>query len=181
MFRQAALAAAAATALYAGSATAATTISITPNPDPCTGTVCSFRIDGVTTDTTFMGSATFQLPDLGTTAGALTNIRVDSATNIDFTSISLTDPNSVETFFTLTRAGDLDLGTIRLNTIPGTYTLTVRGTSGGNASFGGNLSFAAVPEPATWALFILGFGAVGHTMRRRSSKVRVAKASLNFA
>lgn len=39
----------------------------------------------------------------------------------------------------------------------------------------------AVPEPATWALFILGFGAIGHTMRRRSSKVRVAKASLNFA
>lgn len=39
----------------------------------------------------------------------------------------------------------------------------------------------AVPEPTTWALFILGFGAIGGAMRRRSGKVRVAKASLNFA
>lgn len=44
-----------------------------------------------------------------------------------------------------------------------------------------NLSVAAVPEPTTWALFILGFGAIGATMRRRSSQMRVAKASLNFA
>ncbi|RYE61473.1 MAG: PEP-CTERM sorting domain-containing protein, partial [Oxalobacteraceae bacterium] len=43
-------------------------------------------------------------------------------------------------------------------------------------SFGGyveNISLAAVPEPATWALCILGFGAIGGTMRRRSSAVRV--------
>ncbi len=50
------------------------------------------------------------------------------------------------------------------------------------ARIGGQLTLTGVvPEPATWALFILGFGAIGHTMRRRSSKVRVAKASLNFA
>lgn len=44
-----------------------------------------------------------------------------------------------------------------------------------------NITLAAVPEPTTWALFILGFGAIGQSMRRRSSKVRIAKASLNFA
>lgn len=33
-----------------------------------------------------------------------------------------------------------------------------------------NVNFsAAVPEPATWAMMILGFGAVGFAMRRRSS------------
>jgi len=37
--------------------------------------------------------------------------------------------------------------------------VTVFGTSGG----GGN----AVPEPATWAMMILGFGAVGSVIRRR--------------
>lgn len=73
----------------------------------------------------------------------------------------------------------------------GAHTLSFSGTlapSGGPnpgnsfASIGGQLTLTGVvPEPATWALFILGFGAIGHTMRRRSSKVRMAKASLNFA
>ena len=33
---------------------------------------------------------------------------------------------------------------------------------------------AAVPEPATWAMMIAGFGLVGGTMRRRSTKVAFA-------
>jgi hypothetical protein len=33
---------------------------------------------------------------------------------------------------------------------------------------------AAVPEPANWALMILGFGAVGGALRRRSTKVAFA-------
>lgn len=33
-----------------------------------------------------------------------------------------------------------------------------------------DISFAqAVPEPATWAMFILGFGAIGATLRRRNA------------
>lgn len=41
----------------------------------------------------------------------------------------------------------------------------------------GEVSSSGVPEPATWALMILGFGAVGGAMRRRQSvatKVRFA-------
>lgn len=67
----------------------------------------------------------------------------------------------------------------------GNQTLTFTGSlnPGGNgfAQIGGQLALAQVPEPATWALFILGFGAVGHTLRRRNAKVRVGKASLHFA
>ena len=51
----------------------------------------------------------------------------------------------------------------------GTYTLTIQGTRGTTGSFGGNVAFtaAAVPEPATWAMMLFGFGAVGFAMRRR--------------
>lgn len=44
-----------------------------------------------------------------------------------------------------------------------------------------NIRINAVPEPTTWALLILGFGAVGYSMRRRTSQVRNAKAKLHFA
>lgn len=33
---------------------------------------------------------------------------------------------------------------------------------------------AGVPEAGTWALMIMGFGAVGYTMRRRSAKLKIA-------
>jgi len=49
----------------------------------------------------------------------------------------------------------------------GTYTLHLEGTSTGQGAFGGNVAFTAVPEPATWGMMLLGFGAVGFAMRRR--------------
>jgi PEP-CTERM putative exosortase interaction domain len=52
----------------------------------------------------------------------------------------------------------------------GSYTIHITGTRGAVSSFDGNLSFFAgtqLPEPATWALMILGFGAVGWQLRRR--------------
>ncbi|WP_120716539.1 FxDxF family PEP-CTERM protein [Tsuneonella amylolytica] len=58
--------------------------------------------------------------------------------------------------------------------------LTINGRSRGAGSYGGDLSFvptAAVPEPATWALMLLGFAGIGVTMRRRrKDKVRVRYA-----
>jgi hypothetical protein len=39
-----------------------------------------------------------------------------------------------------------------------------------------NLAIQAVPEPATWMMMILGFGAVGYAMRRRRSKGSLALA-----
>ena len=51
----------------------------------------------------------------------------------------------------------------------GSYVLTFGGTGPKNASINGSLSFTAVPEPATWALMLLGFGGIGMAMRRRRS------------
>ena len=36
----------------------------------------------------------------------------------------------------------------------------------GSGSFGGSVSFAAVPEPATWGMMLLGFAGIGMAMRR---------------
>jgi len=49
----------------------------------------------------------------------------------------------------------------------GTYTLHLEGTSTGDGAFGGNVAFVAVPEPATWGMMLLGFGAIGFAIRRR--------------
>lgn len=81
----------------------------------------------------------------------------------------------------------------RLGLPGGNQTLTLRGTltpstaEGGNAfaRVGGSLTLtsvtAPIPEPATWALFILGFGAIGGSLRRRNSAARVTKAKMLFA
>ena len=53
----------------------------------------------------------------------------------------------------------------------GAFRLTIDGP--GNI-IGGNV--AAVPEPATWALMIFGFGLVGFAMRRRRQPVTITYA-----
>jgi hypothetical protein len=57
---------------------------------------------------------------------------------------------------------------------PGNFnTITVNGVSRGNGSYGGQGTLVprAVPEPATWAMMLLGFGAIGFSMRRRRRPV----------
>jgi hypothetical protein len=56
----------------------------------------------------------------------------------------------------------------------GTFTLNLLGNPGtSSGSFGGSVAFtavaAAVPEPGTWAMMLVGFGAIGFSMRRRRS------------
>lgn len=76
----------------------------------------------------------------------------------------------------------------RSNLVGGAQTLTFRGTlnpsGNGFARVGGQLSLlqqSAIPEPATWAMFILGFGALGLGLRRRNAQVSATKARLTFA
>jgi hypothetical protein len=49
-------------------------------------------------------------------------------------------------------------------------------TGGSPADYNGGFSYVAVPEPATWARMIGGFGMVGAAMRRRKAQVRVTYA-----
>lgn len=55
--------------------------------------------------------------------------------------------------FNIVSSANRSLGYVELNYL------------GGISSFA---SLSAVPEPATWAMFLLGFGAIGYAMRRRN-------------
>jgi hypothetical protein len=60
----------------------------------------------------------------------------------------------------------------------GGYYLQFTGTGGGTAGYGGDLTtapVAGVPEPATWAMMLLGFAGIGFmAYRRRGEKFRIA-------
>jgi hypothetical protein len=51
----------------------------------------------------------------------------------------------------------------------GAYELVVNGNNTGTGSLGGTITITdhGVPEPATWAMMVLGFGAVGFALRRK--------------
>lgn len=57
----------------------------------------------------------------------------------------------------------------------GYYTVTISGVQP-NEALSSTVSVAAVPEPAAWALMILGVAGIGGAIRRRSSLASVATA-----
>lgn len=110
---------------------------------------------------------------------ALTNAQVSTimlgVDDIDFTSITLDsiyaftqvsfDP-STETWALLSPAvlGD------------GGHTIEVIGSlHGETGSYAGTLNVQAVPEPATWAMMLLGFGAIGLSLRSRRRQPALAQ------
>ena len=134
-------------------------------------------------DPAFTANFTFVTPFSGTAAASAISIALNAASNLNFTSIALNGMGGTVT------NGTIDQAFITSMLVPGglntlTFTGLLNPPSGdGNAAFGGNVTFAAtaVPEPATWAMFILGFGALGFGLRRRNAQVSANKARLHFA
>ena len=116
----------------------------------------------------------FVIPDNGVASGSIT-------TNTSFIG-STTDLDLVSVFFNGVQLTGTGVGlneALFANSVPimsgAMNTITINGFSRGNGSYGARGSFvptAAIPEPASWAMMILGFGAVGYSIRRR----RVAHA-----
>jgi hypothetical protein len=68
-------------------------------------------------------------------------------------------------FLTFRATGNIRYGNFDIT--PGTFLFSAQG--GQATSFSGTLTAgSAVPEPATWAVMMLGFGGLGMTMRRRT-------------
>ncbi|MEM7217055.1 MAG: PEP-CTERM sorting domain-containing protein [Pseudomonadota bacterium] len=92
----------------------------------------------------------------------------------------LSDPNVATTDAFLTFDGVSGLAAVTTNlvltnffsnaiaTTAGTLMFDeIPGTAGVNATFSASLLASAVPEPGTWALLMLGLGAMGLALRRR--------------
>ena len=92
-----------------------------------------------------------------------------SAPSVDILSAILTGPGG--TSFSLDKVFDngftesFSFGPMLLAL--GDYQLTLSGNNRGVGDLGGTVTISAVPEPATWAFMLLGFGGMGVAMRRR--------------
>ena len=182
-------------AIAAAPAQAATTL-ITPGSQPA-GTsfliagdissgpiVASFGHTGIAAGA-FTDMFQFTIPQTGTGSGSVitsTTFRnIRGTTDLDFTSVlvnglaaTLTLMNAQGQVCTTRGVGTCGASeSFSINDVPvlsgQLNTIVVNGISRGLGSYGGNATFvpSAVPEPGTWAMMLLGFGAIGFTRRRR--------------
>jgi hypothetical protein len=131
----------------------------------------------------FTDNFIFRIDQVGLGSGSISTILsglIGSATDLDFTSVTFS--NGTTTFpVEIMSSGGLEAG--GLANIPVFFgalnTLSVSGLSRGAGSYGGTLAFTPgpIPEPASWAMMLIGFGAIGSIVRRRRDdnvKVRYA-------
>lgn len=157
-------------------ATAATTITLTPSADGS----FSGTSGAVTPDFgSFSDAYEFSVPNVGVISANALSLSI--VTQLTLTGGFLNDialqvqefstsPNAFKTYYL-----SLPTGYATIPTGANPQKLVINGNSQGGGSYTANVTFAAVPEPATWALMILGFGVVGYALRRRPS-VRFAQA-----
>jgi hypothetical protein len=126
----------------------------------------------------------FRLDQNGTGSGSLTTGTETflGSTDVDFISVLVNGLSATLTYRDASGAACTTRGvgtcgineTASISGVPILFgqlnTITVNGLSRGLGSYGGNATFtpaAAVPEPGTWAMMLIGFGGIGYSMRRR--------------
>jgi hypothetical protein len=133
-------------------------------------------VNGTGAAATFSDDFVFTLTNLDLLNGHVDTLLINgNQLDIDFSSIYI---DVVGNAFTQT-SFDPNTETWQLvpgiNLTAGTHHLFVNGgyntPIGQNPTYSGTLNITAVPEPATWALMLLGFGGIGFAMRRRRRPV----------
>ena len=148
-----------------------TVTSVTP---PASGTFGNSFNPTETTPITlglFTDNFVIDLTNNSLTNGGLISVSLGGGNNIDFT-CQACSVRLDSTLFSLMSTGTLDVFTLNPTLLTtGLHTLSVTGNivTGPSASYSGTINFntPAVPEPATWAMMLLGFGGIGFMMRRR--------------
>ena len=121
----------------------------------------------------FTETLTFTTASAGTVSINVSTTTTGPENDTDFTSVFLTGTGLVGNVLVPQVLADPieTRGLVNFAIGAGTFTLNLLGTPGTqNGSFGGSVAFqaaSAVPEAGTWAMMLLGFGAVGFSIRRK--------------
>jgi hypothetical protein len=155
---------AAALAVGPVAASAATFVSF----DGSTGVFGNDRVDAPTfADTIDLGALAAGAYRISGTISSTYQAGAEAVQDIDFASVSL---NGAQ--FAIGNTGQFEFRYINDILSQGSNLFRISGTAGSDASYAGTVNVAAVPEPATWALMLIGFGTVGYVMRGRKQRRR---------
>lgn len=171
-------------ALLAGGTAAQATVFFPGSPNfTVTGNIASGPVAAYIGNTglaagDFSDSFQFRIDQNGLGSGSLSTSTslAASATDVDIISVVVNGLTAAKTISTDGLSEFFNLSNVPITS--GTLnTITITGTARGNGSYGGNVTFtptAAVPEAATWAMMVIGFGAVGAGLRSRRTSVKFA-------
>ena len=105
-----------------------------------------------------------------------------SSPNIDYTSAVLTGAGGPYALNPLVTGPTEFWNLTNLWLDAGQYTLTINGENRDTGVLEGSVTIEqAVPEPATWAMMLLGFGVIGFAMRRRKQEKTTQRVRFAFS